>query len=370
MEPLTWGTGSLRLVDFRAYNAIEEKVLETEINNFKLVAKSDTAATVAYDYDSEAGYTSFDIFVNDSLYTNTTDKHNVILIKNLTPNTDYKISMVAHNGSGKTKPAEVQVTTDKSRLTASDVNVALGADVTTTGTTSTNYPTVLLVNGFAGFVNGTLGKRDQWFATSDSGTVDIEIDLGEELNIYKAEIKSPASYGLSTAPHNADSYIIYGAGEDKVYTKLYECTAPEAVIRYTADAPVKCRYIKINLKESSVNSSGKYEYRLGDIGIYSAGNGFRAYKPTITADDSSVTAKSSYTGSGTDSEMLLLLALYNGDSLVKADKIILTDASVAADLSVRINTSGITYTKAKAFVWNNINELIPIADMTELAVQQ
>ena len=357
------GSSSTRIADFRVYAEKQEPIIEDTIENLNVIAKSDTAVTVAYDYDATLGFTEFDIYLNGNFYESTTSTHNVICISGLNPNTQYTVGMVAHNESGKTNMATTTATTLKSRETTAWVNVALGADVTADAETNKNYPATRLVNGVAGTYGG--GSNDQWHAVSAADTAEIVVDLGSETDISKLEIIEPSSYGVSRDYQNADSYTVSVSTDGSQYSPLgVYYHQDNGIITDTLEESVNCRYIKIILSESTVNPSradGKYEWRLGDIKIYSKGLPFTVQKPVITTGDDTLKATVSYTNYNTEAKLFLILALYNGDTLVTADSIRLTEALSNADLTVELSTKNVTYTSAKAFVWDDLSSITPLA---------
>lgn len=360
-----YGSNSIRLADFRVYGP--EKTLENTINNLAVAAVSDTAATIIFDVDKEAGYTGYEVYVDGEMKFTENAIHNVIVVTGLEPSKNYTLGLRGVTAAGRTAMATVQAVTMGSRAVTPGVNVALGATVRAqhTVTSDKTYNINWVVNGVSG-KQGNSTQNDQWNSSNKTDTTSwIKIDLRAVTKIGSILLEPASSYGVS-GNLEANKYTIEGSTNDSDYTVIKTITGVRNTGKINIDlgTPAEYRYIKVTLDDNYKLSDGAYGYRLGDIKVFSAadsGFGMTDVSVNEIADNKIKAAASCFNYGQTPKTVVVIVALYDeNDMLVNVAVSPETQLSGAA--TVTAVAAKTAYKYAKVFVWDGLTAMSPYVE--------
>lgn len=359
------GTTDTRLADFRVYGP--EKTLENKINNLAVAAVSDTAATIIFDVDKEAGHTGYEVYVDGEKKFTENAIHNVIVVTGLEPSKNYTLGLRGVTDTGRTAMATVQASTMGARDVTPGVNVALGATVRAQHTTQpgTVYNINRVVNGVSG-KQGNSTQNDQWNSSNKTDTTSwIKIDLRVATKIGSILLEPASSYGVS-GNLEANKYTIEGSTNDSDYTVIKTVTGVRNTGKINIDlgTPAEYRYIKVTLDDNYKLSDGAYGYRLGDIKVFSAadsGFGMTDVSVNEIAGNKIKAAASCFNYGQVAKKVVVIVALYDeNDMLVNVAMSPETDVLGAA--TVTATAAKTAYKYAKVFVWDGLTAMSPYVE--------
>lgn len=124
--------------------------------------------------------------------------------------------------------------------------------------------------------------------------------------------------------------------------------------------PAEYRYIQVTLGNHIIPNQGTYGYRLGDIKIFSAADGFSITDVSVNeiANNKIKAAASCVNYGQTQKNVVVIVALYDENDML-VDAAMSPETEILGALTVTAEMEKKAYEYAKVFVWDGLNAMEP-----------